>query len=184
MGKRSDFEKRKNDTYDTPLKAVDPLIPFLSNYKDFSEPCAGAYDLVKHLTSYGYKNVWASDIAPRNPNILPCDALSVPRTCSQIITNPPWTRELLHPMIEHFITVADYVWLLFDADWMHTTQNNMARRTGCKTVSELLEHCHLIVSIGRVKWIEGSKHTGKDNCCWYLFKPEKSPNGPVFIPRE
>jgi hypothetical protein len=26
-----------------------------------------------------------------------------------------------------------------------------------------------VVSIGRVKWIEDSKYTGKDNSCWYLF---------------
>ena len=26
-----------------------------------------------------------------------------------------------------------------------------------------------IVSVGRVKWIEDSPFTGKDNCCWYLF---------------
>jgi hypothetical protein len=25
------------------------------------------------------------------------------------------------------------------------------------------------VAIGRVKWIEDSKFTGKDNACWYLF---------------
>ena len=26
-----------------------------------------------------------------------------------------------------------------------------------------------VVSIGRVKWIPGTKSVGKDNCCWYLF---------------
>jgi hypothetical protein len=25
------------------------------------------------------------------------------------------------------------------------------------------------VSIGRVKWVEDSKGSGKDNSCWYLF---------------
>ena len=32
-----------------------------------------------------------------------------------------------------------------------------------------MHRLHKIVSIGRVKWIENSKSTGKDNCCWYLF---------------
>ena len=32
-----------------------------------------------------------------------------------------------------------------------------------------LRHCSDIVTIGRVKWIEGSKHTGKDNHAWYRF---------------
>ena len=27
-----------------------------------------------------------------------------------------------------------------------------------------------VVSVGRVKWIEGSAGVGKDNCCWYLFE--------------
>ena len=42
--------------------------------------------------------------------------------CEYIITNPPWNRKILHPMIEHF---ADFkpTWLLFDADWMHTKQS-------------------------------------------------------------
>jgi hypothetical protein len=48
--------------------------------------------------------------------------------------------------------------LLFDADWMHTKQS-----------AALMTYCTRIVSVGRVKWIEGSRNTGKDNCAWYLF---------------
>ena len=60
-------------------------------------------------------------------------------------------------MIEHF---ADFkpTWLLFDADWMHTKQS-----------IPYLTMLKKVVSIGRVKWIEGSNSVGKDNCCWYLF---------------
>ena len=49
-------------------------------------------------------------------------------------------------------------WLLFDADWAHTKQS-----------APYMTSCVKIVSIGRVKWIEDSKMTGKDNCAWYLF---------------
>ncbi len=49
-------------------------------------------------------------------------------------------------------------WLLFDADWMHTKQS-----------APYMIYCKKVVSVGRVKWIEGSKSVGKDNCCWYLF---------------
>ena len=31
-----------------------------------------------------------------------------------------------------------------------------------------------IVSVGRVKWIAGSKFTGKDNAAWYLFDRPKN----------
>lgn len=73
------------------------------------------------------------------------------------ITNPPWTRTILHPLIDHLSNIAP-TWLLFDADWMHTVQ--------AKTY---LKRCVKIVSVGRVKWIAGSKHTGLDNAAWYLF---------------
>ena len=49
-------------------------------------------------------------------------------------------------------------WLLFDADWMHTKQSAI-----------YISYCVKVVSVGRVKWIEGSKSVGKDNCAWYLF---------------
>ena len=87
------------------------------------------------------------------------DALTQGYTqCDYIITNPPWDRKILHPMIEHF---SDFkpTWLLFDADWMHTKQS--------KKYLTLLKK---VVSIGRIKWIEGSSSVGKDNCCWYLFE--------------
>ena len=38
--------------------------------------------------------------------------------------------------------------------------------------AEYMHRCEKIVSVGRVKWIPGSKMTGKDNCCWYLFDRE------------
>jgi hypothetical protein len=39
--------------------------------------------------------------------------------------------------------------------------------------------CSDIVAIGRVKWTEGSKHTGKDNYAWYRFDVNHTA-GPVF----
>ena len=73
------------------------------------------------------------------------------------ITNPPWDREVLHSLIFHLTSIKP-AWLLFDADWMHTKQSSIFQKMLKK-----------VVSIGRIKWIEGSKNTGKDNCCWYYF---------------
>jgi len=81
------------------------------------------------------------------------------------ITNPPWDRGFLHPFIEHWLDIGP-TWLLFDADWMHTKQSAM-----------YMTYCRSIVSVGRIKWIEDSKYTGKDNCCWYLF--DASHQGPT-----
>ena len=67
------------------------------------------------------------------------------------ITNPPHSRHLLHPLIVHLSSIAPS-WLLIDADWMHTKQ-----------AIPYLPACTTIVPIGRLKWFEDSKLTGKDN---------------------
>lgn len=159
MGKRSNFERNPRDFYRTTIEAVKPLISHVFPCK-FSEPCAGDGELIRHLIGYGFSNFWASDIEPLVPGIVEADALTVTNPLNwsdMIITNPPWDRSVLHPMIEHFRKLND-TWLLFDADWMHTKQS-----------AQYIKHCKKIISIGRVKWIPDSKMTGKDNCCWYNF---------------
>lgn len=155
MGKRSSFERRERDFYPTPAEAVEPLLPHLPEGFTFAEPCAGDGALIDHLPGLC---VWASDIEPRSGGIKEWDALTIPKPNADfIITNPPWDRKLLHPMITHFSSLAP-TWLLFDADWPHTKQS-----------APFMPFLRKIVSVGRVKWIPDSKMTGKDNCAWYLF---------------
>ena len=167
LGKRSNFERVARDYYPTPLAAVLPLLPHLAQrttdtFPTFVEPCAGDGRLINHLIQNSdMRCVWALDIEPRPSVSHPIeqkDALeeTYPH-CDFIITNPPWDRKILHPMIEHFTSFCP-TWLLFDADWAHTKQS-----------APYMTSCVKIVSIGRVKWIEDSKMTGKDNCAWYLF---------------
>lgn len=174
MGKRSDFERVPRDFYPTPLEAVMPLLPHLSYGDSFIEPCAGDGALVKHLEAFGMSCKHASDIDPRADWIEKedffDDELWVHSSMDFIITNPPWTRKILHPMITAFSNQAP-TWLLFDADWMHTRQS-----------APFMPRLRKVVSVGRVKWIPDSKMTGKDNCCWYLFdKPSNEPT--VFVGR-
>lgn len=184
MGKRSNFERIPRDYYPTPREAVLPLIPHLEFGTMFVEPCAGDGALVRHLEHFGMSCQRAYDIEPRADFITQTDALELDRdqcggtSAECIITNPPWDRTLLHPMIEAF-SFAQPAWLLFDADWMHTKQTALAKRHGVKTVPELMKYCRKIVSVGRVKWIPGSKMTGKDNCAWYLFD-QQSQGDAVF----
>lgn len=152
MGKRSKFERIDKDFYPTPFKAVEPLTRHLPDLISYSEPCCGEGDLIRHLSHYGYDCVYATDILYYN------DALNYKaRNEDYIITNPPWTREIMHPMIERFSSQKP-TWLLFDLDWAATAQ-----------AKPYLEWCRKIQIVGRVKWIEGSKHVGKDNSAWYLF---------------
>lgn len=174
MGKRSNFERVERDFYPTPREAVLPLLPHLEPGAIFAEPCAGDGALIEALESFGHYCGWAGDIEPRSARVLGKNSMdmkddSFVATC--IITNPPWDRKILHPMIEHFVSMRP-TWLLFDADWMHTKQS-----------SEMIKRCSKIVSVGRVKWIPDSKMTGKDNCAWYLFEPGHTA-GPHFFGRE
>jgi hypothetical protein len=161
VGKRSNFERKPRDFYPTPYEAVIPLLPWLPPHSRFDEPCAGDGDLIAHLERNGHTCAAASDIEGTE---YAHDARTVEKCQGDFfITNPPWSRDMLHPIIEN-LRVQAPTWLLFDADWMHTKQ-----------AAPYLEYCHMIVSVGRVKWIPDSKMTGKDNCAWYLFDNTISP---------
>lgn len=172
MGKRSNFRRHKNDDYKTHcIKAVMPLVAHLEPGASFDEPCASAGHLCDHLESLGFRGLTYSDINPQREDIVKMCALNkykAQRKPDYIITNPPWTRELLHPMIEHFMRLAP-TWLLFDAEWSHTEQIKLANKIGCKNTQELMEYCVKVVSVGRIKWFPGTKHTAKDSAAWYLF---------------
>ena len=151
-------DKEKNEFYPTPIEAVDLAIPLMDKTLSWWEPCAGDGRLIDHLEKHGGTCTQAYDVEPRNDRVIERDAMLLKQVNTPFfITNPPWDRKILHPLIEHLTSMAP-TWLLFDADWIHTKQS-----------IPYLPKLKKVVSIGRVKWIEGSKSVGKDNCCWYLF---------------
>ena len=164
MGKRSDFERKPRDFYPTPMEAVKPLLEHLPEDFLFAEPCAGNGALIEHLETKGVC-MWASDIEPQLKGIAKNDFSDIGEfqvlESGFIITNPPWDRTILHPMIEHFASQRP-TWLLFDADWVHTKQS-----------IPYIKYLHKIVSVGRIKWF--GNMTGKDNCAWHLFDAQTPP---------
>lgn len=168
MGKRSNFERIEKDFYRTFDPRASEVLNSVQTPVKYYSPCVGEYDLVNNLNPYGFKCVGASDI-DHPIDALKLDALMITeehvKDADYIIENPPWSRNILHPMIEHFITLKP-TWLLFDADWAHTKQ-----------ASDYLEdYCTHIAAIGRLKWMPGTSMSGKDNCCWYRFvKNKKTP---------
>jgi hypothetical protein len=160
MGKRSSLPRVDKDFYPTPAEAVLPLLPHLpTGHRRFVEPCAGDGRLVRHLEKHGYICVDAFDIEPRHESVDRDDALKVlVDDGDMVITNFPWTRSLLHPLIEHW-RVQMPTWTLLDANWMFTKQ-----------AGPFLRYASHIVTVGRVKWIEGSKMTGKDDAAWFRFQ--------------
>jgi hypothetical protein len=166
MGKRSEFERRPRDFYPTPFTAVPPLIPHLRGIRSFAEPCAGDGALIRHLESFGLRCVYAGDIAAGR-DALAADSYG---TADAIITNPPWRRAELHPLIEHFAGIAT-TWLLIDQDWACTKQ-----------AVPYLACCTDILPIGRQSWIPGTSTNGKDNAAWYRFDARHVACPPVFHP--
>jgi hypothetical protein len=165
MGRRSDFPRRPHDDYrTTDPRAVMALRPHLFGIDTFAEPCCGEGDLIKELESIGLTCVQASDIRTGK------DALDVYYfdNADIICTNPPWTRQLLHPMILHFQKLKP-TWLLFDSDWAYN-----------RGAHYYLDQCSDIVAVGRLRWF--GDQTGKDNCSWYRFWHGHS-GGPRFHPR-
>jgi hypothetical protein len=158
------------DDYATPYEAVLPLLPHLDGIRTFAEPCAGKGDLIRHLEYLANLDCcYRGDLAT-GQDALFLNSIDVV-DADAIITNPPWTRQLLHPLIDRFMRLRP-TWLLFDADWIHTRQ-----------AAGYLQHCATVVSVGRVKWIPDSKYTGKDNAAWYLFD-HRHVAGPRFVGRE
>jgi hypothetical protein len=162
----SKFPRRDRDAYDTPAKAVAPLLPLLAAHTHFIEPCVGAGRLASHLAEAGHVLVGGYDL-PDDARLtryhIPAGAI--------FLTNPPWAREVLHPLIVNLSDQA-LTWLLLDIDWAHTQQ-----------AIPFLSRLRMIVSVGRVRWIEGSPYDGFDNAAWYLFSPP-IPAPTIFVGRQ
>jgi hypothetical protein len=174
MGKRTSgkFARNKRDLYITPASAALPLLGHLPPKTRFDEPCCGNGALVRHLQAAGHECTYASDITPLDGAGAELSVFELSRCYGEVfITNPPWTRAILHPLIAHLSSLAP-TWLLFDADWKHTVQ-----------AAPYLDQCRKVVSVGRVKWIADSKHTGLDNAAWYLFDRHHR-GGPTFHGRQ
>jgi predicted RNA methylase len=157
--------RRKADKYLTPMKPVIPLVPFIHHIDTFDEPCAGDGRLVNHLVKLGKRVRRAFDTEPDSLFVAKGDALTTHYDgVDAVITNPPWSRPILHDMIAHFVETAAEAWLLFDSNWVNTGQS-----------AYFLKWCTDIVPIGRVKWIEDSEHDGgKEDASWFRFSADSN----------
>lgn len=165
MGKREAIKKplSPRDYYRTiDPDAVKPLLPYIS-LDTYVEPCAGAGDLINLLKGSGIC-VDAYDIDPQADNVVQRNCLTLTENdligVDCFITNPPFTREVLLPIINHLSSLRP-TWLLLPAD--------MSQNKYMKHYSKMCSH---IVSIGRLCWFKdkgGKTVKGVDNYSWYLF---------------
>lgn len=160
--------RKRNDFYPTiDPRAARALAAFLSAGTVYAEPCAGLGDLIGLLDAHGLVCDWALELEPQDEclrnrwpigrgNALSLTAADVgAATC--FITNPAWSRPILHALIAHLAAILP-TWLLFDASWKYTQQ-----------AAALGRYCTDVVSVGRLKWFAGSKYDPPDDCAWYRF---------------
>ena len=206
MGKYSDEERHERDFYATPMKAVVPLIHYLGCVQRFVEPFVGDGRLVNHLCSQkeGLKCDWAFDILPQLEPITVTatndflvseqrdfNEISelffynevTKRGIDAIISNPPWlnTSASGH-QLDRFINklcVAEVpVIMLLNGNILNNKSFWHTKVPG-RALGDL---CYQILPVGRMKWIEGSAHSGKEDCSWFFFhKNNASP--PVVMKR-
>lgn len=175
MGKRSDFSKVEKDYYPTTdPRAVEPLVPFIRG-KTYAEPCYGDGDLEDLLMDVAICK-WRSDVRETVGSSKVLDAMSLTKGDLEgidlIVTNPPFTKTVLMPMLAHFITLKP-TWLLLPADYAHNVYFGDAMRK-----------CAKMVSVGRLKWIKDSKHTSVDNFCWYFWPQHSTHQQTIFVGRQ
>lgn len=121
----------------------------------FAEPCAGAGDLIMLLEQAGLECAWALELEPQGwldggtRNRWPVaqgDALQLTRAdlgeAQIFISNLPWHRPWLHPLIRHLAAIAP-LWSLHDASWAFTGQ-----------AAPFLPLCTDIVAVGRLRWFD------------------------------
>jgi len=172
MGRRSNFDRIPKDRYFTwDPRAVPPLLAHLPRGFRYKEPCAGAGDLIRQLEPYA-SCVEARDIEPAADFIATGDMMDMQLgDADGFLTNPPWTRSLLHPLIKH-LSDQGPTWLLLDAAW-----------AGTKQALPFQTRCRKIVIIGRLKWIPGSAWDHKEDSAWYLFDRPIPGSAPSYFMR-
>lgn len=189
MGKYSDFERNPRDFYSTPLAATLPLHNLLARkypaLKNYIEPFCGDGRLIGNLNKLSDGNlkcVWASDIEPQ-----PCQTsmlddmpefhvadyrsaldffgdLCKNNPDAAFISNPPWINTpnsglQLNDIIMSLSSIATTC-LLLDANYAFN-----------KKSVPMMKRCSDVVPVGRVKWIDDSPYSSKENVAWFIFQP-------------
>lgn len=144
------FERKDRDYYPTidPDALPEKFLEFIDG-KEYWEPCAGDGSLdylIEKASALNTYCVQASDIEPQDGTITPLDALEITKEMFSnsgadcFITNPPFSKKLLFPLLDHLPNIAP-TWLLLRASTLHN-----------KRMKKYWKNCSQVVSIGRLGW--------------------------------
>ena len=172
--------RKRNFFYPTiDPRCVAPLLAHVPAGTRFAEPGAGAGDLIHLLEAAGLVCEWGLELEPQSEGLANRWPIGIGNALSLtvrdlhgatlFISNLPWERSWLHPLIWHLAAIAP-LWSLHDASWAYTQQAAPFR--------PILTD---VVAVGRLKWFEGSKYDPADDCAWYRFDatPREGPPPPI-----
>jgi hypothetical protein len=171
MGKREAVKRDKvaRDFYPTvDPSAATPLLPFLSQYDRYIEPCAGDGSLIRLLAAAAPHMgcLGAYDIEPLREGIVQRNCLSLTSIdvtgADCFVTNPPFTFSALQPILDTLPALLP-TWLLLPADVIHN-----------KRMSPYMDFCTHVVSVGRLYWFKDKPIKGVDNFVWLCFDTHTS----------
>ncbi len=155
------------DLITTPAEPVRVLVKALGSQPlVYAELCAGDGRLISHLKGEGHICGWAADIAPRAPGIERLDASLI--TSEQweerpeievAISNPPYSRHLAVPILTAAITWPVTSWWLVPLSWL-----------GNQWFRPFAPHVRHLAVVGRIRWIEGSKHKSSEDYVWIAIE--------------
>ena len=148
------------DFWPTPMEAVPPLVERLKVTDPnglIIEPCAGDGRLADALTANGLKVRIMSDIEPRRDDVRRGDASKLPFAPTHlVVTNPPWSRDLLEPILHNMVGKTN-AWLLLPLDYLANLW-----------MAPFVPYVNQIVPLGRVSWLNNGKG-GYENSAWLRF---------------
>lgn len=163
MSKRTRTKSAINNPrnyWPTPIGPINQLGRILPAGMMYDEPCAGDGRLIRGLAPHGLFCVQAHDLVPQGAGIRIGNALNLPISGRPIITNPPYAKSLLEPLLDHWIGRTE-VWLLLPSDMMVN-----------KWTNPYMRFVDRILPIGRVSWMENGK-AGFENSVWFRFSTDR-----------
>jgi hypothetical protein len=157
------------DFYQTPIRALVPLIPYLPEGCCFAEPCAGRGRLAYLLVELGHQCVYVGDLQFSGDDALA--KLDYAPWCKDylIVTNPPFSKKVA--MLRHFLRTGRVVWLLLPTDWKYTGE-----------AGPFMRYCFREVPITRVKWFSDTPDRSAQNYAWFGFQRDYRGPWAPFVP--
>lgn len=170
-----EYERRAGDFYPTPAWVTECLLDTVPLRGVLWEPCAGQGAMAKVIAERGYQVV-ATDLSWMDDPVFPVvggvDALRspLPAGVRSVVTNPPYARELLPRLVEHWLQllqpVVGQLCLLLRSLWGES-QGGQAR-----TSKHPAYHGRLKLP-ARIRWLEGTLEdkgvSPQHDHCWLCW---------------